>query len=114
VSGAEECDDGVATDDNAYDACTSACVFGSFCGDGMVNGEETCDLGEQNGAVIYSEHGCTYACVNAHFCGDGIVDVSFGEECDLGEKNGSPVSNSGTAVVVCTTLCRLGSSGPVF
>ena len=51
---------------------------GPVCGDGMVEGDEECDLGPDN-----SESGnCTSACTIAA-CGDGFVYAGF-EECDDG------------------------------
>jgi hypothetical protein len=71
--------------DTTYGGCTTQCTYGPFCGDGIVNGPEQCDLGKNNGAT-YGQGGCTLGCTIPHFCGDGIVDP--GEECDLGANNG--------------------------
>ncbi len=54
------------------------------CGDGVVNGRESCDNGPDNKDDSYG--GCTTACTVAPFCGDGKVDVQFGEECDNGDN----------------------------
>ncbi|HEX7506611.1 MAG TPA: DUF4215 domain-containing protein [Polyangia bacterium] len=50
------------------------------CGDGVVNGSESCDSGADNADNSYG--GCTTLCTLAPFCGDGHVDTEFGEECD--------------------------------
>jgi fibro-slime domain-containing protein len=52
------------------------------CGDGIVNGSESCDNGPDNKDDSYG--GCTISCTLAPFCGDGKVDGQFGEECDDG------------------------------
>jgi fibro-slime domain-containing protein len=99
----EECDDGPANNDNAYGGCTSACKFGPFCGDGVVDasGMETCDRGRQNGAGYGDKNGCTTGCRPSHYCGDGIIDSTFGEQCDDGANNGV-----GACTVACTLLIK--------
>jgi len=52
------------------------------CGDGIINGTETCDDGAQNSDTAYG--GCTTDCTPGPYCGDGKVDTAFGEECDDG------------------------------
>ena len=52
------------------------------CGDGIVNGSETCDNGPDNSDTAYG--GCTTKCVFGPYCGDGNVDKAQGEECDDG------------------------------
>jgi fibro-slime domain-containing protein len=52
------------------------------CGDGVVNGSESCDNGPENADDAYG--GCTTACTLGPYCGDGNVDAEFGEECDDG------------------------------
>jgi len=54
------------------------------CGDGIVNGSESCDDGPDNADDAYG--GCTTACTLAPFCGDSKVDSQFGEQCDDGDN----------------------------
>jgi fibro-slime domain-containing protein len=56
------------------------------CGDGVVNGTETCDDGPANSDTAYG--GCTTQCTPGPYCGDGNVDTDFGEECDDGTNRG--------------------------
>jgi fibro-slime domain-containing protein len=56
------------------------------CGDGIVNGSETCDDGENNSDTAYG--GCTTECTPGPACGDAKVDGDFGEECDDGVNVG--------------------------
>ncbi|EDM74844.1 putative lipoprotein [Plesiocystis pacifica SIR-1] len=66
----------------------------STCGDGIVEGEEQCDLGAGN-----SDSGsCTSACTVAE-CGDGFVYTEF-EECDDGnDSNNDACTNQCTAAM---------------
>lgn len=60
MSGAEECDKGALFNTGEYGGCTSSCVLGPYCGDGIVqtaDGEE-CDFGSSNGQTS----SCSSAC----------------------------------------------------
>jgi len=63
-------------------------------GDGIVNGDETCD----DGILDNSYGGCTPQCKRAAYCGDGNIDAAGHEECDNGTKNG--------ADGLCTPSCK--------
>ncbi len=120
----EECDCGDGTvpvpascpgpnDDSTYGGCTTECKWGGFCGDNIVNGNEECDNGKDNGTQ-YGSGGCTLGCTKPHYCGDGIADTDRGEECDLGiDKNGQTLDSSGNlstapdALIYCTADCTI-------
>jgi fibro-slime domain-containing protein len=91
----EKCDKGTAQNTGAYNGCTATCQLGGYCGDNMVNGNETCDLGIENGKHYDS---CGYDCKRGPHCGDAIPNGD--EECDLGaDENGQP----GKA---CNAMCK--------
>jgi fibro-slime domain-containing protein len=85
VAGDEVCDDGV--NDGKYGGCTSTCLHGPFCGDGILQA----DAGEQcdDGFNLTPYGGCAPGCKNGGSCGDGVVDSLFGEQCDDGVNDGS-------------------------
>jgi cysteine-rich repeat protein len=58
---------------------TGACSVGQ-CGNGVIDGGETCDDGNRAGA-----DGCAGNCSKREVCGDTIVDE--GESCDDGNRN---------------------------
>jgi fibro-slime domain-containing protein len=84
VSWGEECDNGpdnLASTDatEAYGGkCMANCQLGGYCGDGQINGPETCDDGANDGT--YGT--CTPDCTPAPKCGDGNLDADYGEECE--------------------------------
>ena len=89
----EVCDDGA--NNGKYSStppgfCSFDCKVeggGGYCGDGNINGYETCDSGPLNG-----EYGgnCNSNCTGyTHYCGDGILDDANGENCDDGDLNGT-------------------------
>lgn len=63
-----------------YTDDTQTCAV---CGDGTINGLETCDDGENNGENGYCNEDCTG---QTEYCGDEIRQT--GELCDDGENNG--------------------------
>jgi fibro-slime domain-containing protein len=129
VTSGKECDCGDGTvpvpagcvgpnDDSAYGGCTTACKYGPFCGDGVVqgpppNGPEECDLGKNNGNTSLGSAGCTIGCLKPHFCGDGSLDTDLLEKCDLGPLNGAKLdatgvpSDSSDATVHCNLDCTI-------
>ncbi len=70
------------------------------CGDGVVNGTESCDNGPDNSDTAYG--GCTTQCTFGPYCGDGNVDTAAGEECDDGANLTSYGHTTG-----CGPGCRI-------
>ncbi len=82
----ELCDLGTVQNTGAYGGCTALCKLGGYCGDGVPNGTEVCDLGANNGKT-YGPASCGYDCKLGPHCGDGIPNDAS-EECDKGALNG--------------------------
>jgi len=84
-----------------------------YCGDGIVNGNEQCDNGANNGAVCtpaygetceYCTNSCTRETVTGGSCGDGIVNGN--EQCDNGANNGAVCTPAyGETCEYCTNSC---------
>jgi cysteine-rich repeat protein len=95
----EACDNGTAANlPSAYGAgsCTDQCLPGGICGDGLINGTEKCDDGQNTGLPGSCKPDCS-AYVPTKQCGDGKVQAP--EKCDDGAANG-------TAADKCDALCR--------
>ena len=74
----ETCDSGA--DNGGYGACNAQCTgLGPRCGDGMTNGPEQCDDGNQ-----VDTDACLRTCRTAT-CGDGVVRAGV-ETCDDGNQ----------------------------
>ena len=108
----EICDDGVYN--GMPEACNSTCDGYSFpeCGNGIIEGQESCDDGNLvTETCAYGEQSC-YVCDSSCFdapgdtsyCGDYIVDSGNGETCDDGAGNGAP----GSCNVTCDGIEALG------
>ncbi|MEM9863563.1 MAG: DUF4215 domain-containing protein, partial [Myxococcota bacterium] len=77
----EVCDDGI--NEGGYGGCAPDCLSrGPFCGDGAVNGPESCDDGLRNNDGRYE--GCNPDCTPAGFCGDELIQRE--EMCDDGNR----------------------------
>jgi cysteine-rich repeat protein len=68
------------------------CTLGGYCGDGQINGPETCDDGANDGT--YGT--CNVDCTPAPKCGDQVVQTDYGEECE-------PIASDDPN---CTQACR--------
>ena len=78
------------------------CVPNS-CGDGVVDANEICDLGELNVAYGFDENDCSVSCKPAHYCGDGLldqIDKDNGEECDNAGVDSSDQYDG------CSSVCK--------
>ena len=71
-----------------------------ICGNGIVEGNEECDVPGQTGEYSTTIAGrqCTEQCTFGPYCGDGILQTQFGEECDDGTN---------TDDNFCTADCQL-------
>ena len=81
------------------------CKLTGYCGDGIVQANEKCDLGvvvdgkptlldPETGLPVggvggYGEGTCNPDCTFTPRCGDGIVNTDQGEVCDTGTNNGA-------------------------
>ena len=72
----------------------------AFCGNGVVEGNEACDMGAANSDT--TPNACRTSCELAS-CGDGVVDT--GEACDAGSANSDTTPNA------CRTSCEVASCG---
>lgn len=63
-AGHEHCDHGPNNNDAAYNGCTTQCVAGPRCNDGVVQEPEECDEGDANGSGFTPENGvpCDVGC----------------------------------------------------
>ena len=93
VETGEVCDDSI--NDGSYNGCAEDCQApGPHCGDEKVNGEETCDDGNESDA-----DDCTNACEPAK-CGDGLVQEGI-EECDDANKSNNDECTNECKKAVC-------------
>jgi cysteine-rich repeat protein len=69
---------------------------GSECGDGIVEGDELCDDGPDNGAYDHCTAGCDG---HGPHCGDGVVDGP--EACDDGDADGLDGCDNACRVQAC-------------
>jgi cysteine-rich repeat protein len=95
-SAGEECDNGSSNSpagNPAYDACTTACLLGPRCGDGIRQAsQETCDNGFNEDTYAYAADACGPGCSAVPYCGDGTVQSAV-EQCDNGSANSDGAYN---------------------
>lgn len=80
----------------------TVCQFSQACGNGVKEGAEACDDGNQD-----NTDGCSTSC-KKNACGDGYKYQGV-EECDMGTQNGQGCSVSaeyGSTCTSCSTSCR--------
>ena len=103
----EICDEGFGLN-GTYGRCNADCTAVLRCGDGIVNGSEICDEGEDNGLEGHCRSNCT------GICGDGIIQNA---SCTCSQAMidagfcttlGDPIANC-TEVDGATELCDDGA-----
>ena len=82
-------DDGDGDADCADSDCDAFAACLAVCGDGVVEGAEACDEGDENSNT--APNGCREDCTAAG-CGDGVVDDQ--EACDDGAENSDDTPNA--------------------
>jgi cysteine-rich repeat protein len=93
------CDDGEGCRtgaDCASGVCADDLCAAPRCGDGVINGDDTCDDGVENSDS--APDACRTTCVPA-FCGDGVTDA--GEECDDGNDDETDACLSSCEAATC-------------
>jgi len=101
TSTAEVCDNQLDDDCDGFSDCDDGdcglemiCQPEPYCGDGVIDGEEQCDAGEDNGLECVPEYDstCNYCSTDCQmvelagaYCGDGNLDEVY-EECDDGNN----------------------------
>ncbi|MEE2756240.1 MAG: hypothetical protein VYA30_06250 [Myxococcota bacterium] len=108
------CDDAVGADCDADGNCPQVCLPPAVCGNGIIEGAETCDDGNlriEN--CDYGQESCTVCddqCQQINgatsFCGDGILDVANGEACDDGDDNDANGCNNSCEEQVACQGCE--------
>lgn len=89
----EVCDDGAANGEPLSCNATCSGPTDALCGNGVVEGDEACDDGEQTDACNAN---CTIAA-----CGDGITNAAAGEACDDGNLIETDACTNGCAGATC-------------
>ena len=100
----QECEtgEGYSGTQQCLDDCSGwgECLSEEYCGDGVVNGPEVCDDGENNGQYGYCNSDCSGP--TEAVCGNGTVEGD--ETCD----DGNTIDGDG-----CSSECQEEETGPV-
>ncbi|NOS66867.1 MAG: hypothetical protein HOO67_00645 [Candidatus Peribacteraceae bacterium] len=102
------------------DTCPEDCgnIPASVCGDGMIEGVEQCDAGNNNGTTrTLCSSTCMYVTGVDPYCGDGMCDMMHGEDAtscdtDCGYQNycGNLICDAGETEITCPMDCTVSSS----
>src|SRR5581483_4564821 len=76
--------------------CIGSVCTAQVCGDSIVEGDEKCDKGAENGKCM----GCSADCRSDETCGNSVIDGECAEECDDGPAN-ADMPNA-----PCRTSCK--------
>ena len=90
-------------------------AYSSVCGDGVLEGMEVCDDGNNVlESCVYGERscnvcdpGCRIIPGQTSFCGDGVQDSTAGELCDDGNTQKEVCAYGESVCTVCDASCRL-------
>lgn len=83
----------------ALSSNVAGCVYGPYCGDGVVDTEEACDDGN-----TVNNDSCSNACTTpGGLCGNGVKNT--GEQCDDGNTNAGDCCSPGCTFESTGTVC---------
>lgn len=92
----EDSDTSGSTGDDATTTTGTSTGDEAECGNGLVEGIEECDKGEENADAEYG--GCNLDCTLQPHCGDGDHQPELGEPCDPSDENF-------VEAAVCSDVC---------
>ncbi len=102
------CDDGDSSSTCGWDSWNYCNYNGQYCGNGVVDGDEECDDGND-----VATDDCTTACT-LNVCGDGYIYDGV-EECDQGTENGAGCDSAyESTCTACSTSCYYTTSSGEF
>ncbi|MBI4820967.1 MAG: hypothetical protein HY791_32180 [Deltaproteobacteria bacterium] len=96
--------------------------FDAVCGDGITDGGEACDDGnQQTEACSYGIASCAVCSANCSIvpgrtssCGDGFVQAAGDEQCDDGNTSTEACDYGEPSCLVCNSACRVTAGATSF